>query len=293
MPLDVLGLGDLPQLGASSPRRSAVEPLAVRACSARRSAATGCSILRHERPRCSGGVWPVDDQRRQVARARTGSSPSGRLVRTAVWARRSSRQRARTGALGDDGVELVGLGGGLEHHLAADGQAEAADPVDPALLEARDRGLDVACRRPSRSMFGWPSLRPSPRRSNSSTPYPWRASIRAWSCGPLRPGKAMIAAAVARRDVPAVRGVRPSAGLEASRPRAGRRGGSPARRARGVGLHVADAERATRRTRARTGRRRRARASSEVAARAPARPPQRDGAEPDQPEAGGRSRPTR
>ena len=33
------------------------------------------------------------------------------------------------GAVGDDGGEVVGLGGGLEHQLAPDGEADAADPA--------------------------------------------------------------------------------------------------------------------------------------------------------------------
>jgi hypothetical protein len=47
---------------------------------------------------------------------------------------------------------------------------------------------------PQPQAFGSPSLSPSPRRSKRSTPYPCRASIRAFCCGPLRPGKAITAA---------------------------------------------------------------------------------------------------
>src|SRR5919106_527957 len=47
---------------------------------------------------------------------------------------------------------------------------------------------------PQPKELGSPSLSPSPRRSNSSTPKPRRASRRAGFCGPPRPGNAITAA---------------------------------------------------------------------------------------------------
>ena len=58
----------------------------------------------------------------------------------------------RAGTFGDDGGELVGLGCGLEHQLAADREAEAADlarlDVRPRLQEL-DRGQDVLVAAPA------------------------------------------------------------------------------------------------------------------------------------------------
>ena len=59
---------------------------------------------------------------------------------------------ARAGALGDDRREVVRLGRRLEHHLAADGEADAADAVRVdvgTLLQVGDRGLDVAVAAPA------------------------------------------------------------------------------------------------------------------------------------------------
>ena len=62
--------------------------------------------------------------------------------------------------------------GRLEHHLAADREAQAADAARvhvAAALQERDGGLDVLVAAPA-AWFGSPSLSPSPRRSKSSTP---------------------------------------------------------------------------------------------------------------------------
>ena len=59
---------------------------------------------------------------------------------------------AAAAALGDDRLQRVGLGRGLDHHLAADREADAADPLGVdvgAGLEEGDRGVDVALALPA------------------------------------------------------------------------------------------------------------------------------------------------
>ena len=86
---------------------------------------------------------------------------------------------------------------GLDHHLAADREADATDAsrvdVRPA-LQVRDRGVDVALALPAERGSGHPRSRPSPRRSKRRTPYPCRARSFARSCEDARPGKEITAA---------------------------------------------------------------------------------------------------
>src|SRR3954454_24198504 len=61
-------------------------------------------------------------------------------------------KRAGAGAVGDDRPETVGFGGGLEERLAADGEADAADPVAVHVgtpLEEGDGGVEVFVRCPA------------------------------------------------------------------------------------------------------------------------------------------------
>ena len=60
--------------------------------------------------------------------------------------------RAAARSLGDDRLQLRRLGGRLDHHLAADREADAADPLRidvRAALQERDRGVDVALALPA------------------------------------------------------------------------------------------------------------------------------------------------
>ena len=101
--------------------------------------------------------------------------------------------------------ELVGLGRRLEHHLAADGEAEAADAVRVDVGTPLEK-VDAAGRR---------GRRPSPTRSGPRRCGPRRGGRRAArrsrgaracgpAAGPLRPGNDDDRGAVARRDVPAL-----------------------------------------------------------------------------------------
>ena len=142
-------------------------------------------------------VREVADRRRS-ARRRTLSRARRR--------RRPPRPCARARALGHHGGEVARPGGGLQHHLAADRQPEAADPrrVDVgAVLEERDAGADVLVEVPAPARRGRP--RCGPRRGGR------RAARRSRGARASAPGGASRAArehdhrgAVARRHVPAV-----------------------------------------------------------------------------------------
>ena len=117
---------------------------------------------------------------REHGRWRRSSTCPDRGAMTASTPVRSSLAEREPGALGDDRLERVGLGGGHEQDLAADRGAEAADairdrrPAGPGGTRPRRSGRG---RRPSER--GRPRSPPWPRGSSSSTPYPCRASIRA------------------------------------------------------------------------------------------------------------------
>ena len=71
------------------------------------------------------------------------------------------------------GLQVLAVGRRLQKGLAADGQPDAADATRldvRAAREERDRGVEVALALVQPYGFGSPSLSPSPRRSNSSTP---------------------------------------------------------------------------------------------------------------------------
>ena len=127
----------------------------------------------------------------------------------------SSVERPRAGALGDHGGELVGLGGGLEHHLAADREADAADAVRldvGPVLQVRDRGLDVRLAAPA------PGVRLAVAVALAAAVEQQHAVAVAGEHARL-PLRAVAArerdhgGAVARRDVPALE-LEPVAGLE-------------------------------------------------------------------------------
>ena len=110
---------------------------------------------------------------------------------------RSSEKAARAGAVGDDGGEAVGLRGRLEHQLAADGEADPADPVRvdvrPVLRGSR-RPRRCPSRRPSRRGCGrrrW-RLRRAGRRAGRRSRARRASGRAAW--GPRRPGNAITAA---------------------------------------------------------------------------------------------------
>ena len=122
---------------------------------------------------------------------------------------------APPGTLGHHGGELVGLGGGLDHHLAADGEADAADPlgvdVGPA-LEVVDRGLDVRVAAPA------PGVGLALAATLAATVEEQHA-VAVPGEHPRRPLRAVAAGerdhrgAVLRRDVPALE-LEPVAGRE-------------------------------------------------------------------------------
>ena len=103
---------------------------------------------------------------------------------------------AGAGALGDDGLELIGLGRGLEHQLAADRQADPADAVGVhvrALLEEADRRLDVAVAAPAEDVGLAVALALAAAVEHEHAV----AVAREHACGlwePLRPGKEITAA---------------------------------------------------------------------------------------------------
>ena len=110
---------------------------------------SGCSIFGATSVRFGGGA--VLEKR--AVPAVTNRNPGAFNTRSKPWNSSSLlAELARARALGDDGGELVGLGCGLEHQLAADGEAEAADParvdVRPRLQEL-DRGEDVLVAAPA------------------------------------------------------------------------------------------------------------------------------------------------
>ncbi|HVD58771.1 MAG TPA: hypothetical protein VNC17_18155 [Thermoleophilaceae bacterium] len=97
-------------------------------------------------------------------------------------------------------MQVAAVRGSLEERLAADGQADPTDATGldvGAALEEVDRREQVELALVPGVGVGSPPLSPSPRRSKISTPYPWRASIRAGRWVPLRP-KATITAAPLR-----------------------------------------------------------------------------------------------
>ena len=58
----------------------------------------------------------------------------------------------RARSLGHDRLQIVGFGGGLQHHLSADGKSDAADPASidvGTTLEERRRRRDVLVERPT------------------------------------------------------------------------------------------------------------------------------------------------
>ena len=84
----------------------------------------------------------------------------------------SSRIDWPLAALGDDRLERVRVRGGVDQHLAADREADPADPVGSTSGRLRRYSV-AACRSRSPTqpkMFGSPSLAPSPRRSKRRTP---------------------------------------------------------------------------------------------------------------------------
>ena len=141
------------------------------------------------------------------------------------------RVRARTGAFGDHGLELLVRGGGLEHHLAADGEADAADPVridvGPA-LEVLDRGVDVLAAAPApgvRLTFALALAAAVEQQHPVAVPGEHaRLPLRAAAAGEGDHGRAVL-----RRDVPALE-LEPVGGRELHVLERRRRGGSAARR---------------------------------------------------------------
>lgn len=84
-------------------------------------------------------------------------------------------------SVGDHGLEGVGLCGGLQHQFTAQGEAEAADALRidvRAAAEIVEGGLDVALAAPAVRV----TLALADAASNTSTPYPWRASMRTLVC---------------------------------------------------------------------------------------------------------------
>ena len=148
----VLGLGDLPQrLGlARGAVVAAVEVLSVRAVGSGDQEQRGGSDARYQL--LEVGRRHLVVEHRDRSRLDRGQREAGHLLGRRHVLVQVLRHRSRAGALGHDGAELVGCGGGLEHQLATDGEAEAADAafldVGPALQE-RDRRLDVLAAAPA------------------------------------------------------------------------------------------------------------------------------------------------
>ena len=94
---------------------------------------------------------------------------------------------ARAGALGDDrGQPVVVLGGGLEHQLAADREAEAGDSA----------GIDIVARSAgSRSPPRCRALRPSRKRWEHRRSHPRRGGRRAGRRSRCRPASGSASAA--------------------------------------------------------------------------------------------------
>ncbi len=91
--------------------------------------------------RFGGAAWLEKSIVPAVITSEVGISPHLPLPAGEVLA-----ERAGAGAVGDDRLEAVRFGCGLEECLAADGEADAADPVPVdvgALLEVRDGGVHV------------------------------------------------------------------------------------------------------------------------------------------------------
>ena len=120
----------------------------------------GAVDLRHEALAASAGgrssvKSAVGDRDDAVAERRRASRRAGvgEVVADGAAAR----------ALGDDRPQRGRLGRGLDHHLAADREADAADPlrvdVGPA-LEERDGRVDVARAVPAEECSGRPRSRP-------------------------------------------------------------------------------------------------------------------------------------
>jgi hypothetical protein len=98
--------------------------------------------------------------------------------------------------LGDDRRQRLRVGGGLEQHLAADRQAEAADPpaVDVgAPLEEVDPGTNVLVEVPSEAVgVSLTAALAAPVVEQHAVAV--RTSMRACLRAPVRPGKTMTAA---------------------------------------------------------------------------------------------------
>ena len=129
---------------------AAVELLAVRAVRRRdqqhRPARPAASVLEVRR---RGLVGEHRDAADFTAGHREAEGP---LAEGGIVVVHVLRGRPRPGALGHHRRERVGLGCRLDHHLAADGEADAADAVRVDVrppLQVRDGGLDVRVAAPA------------------------------------------------------------------------------------------------------------------------------------------------
>ena len=142
--------------------------------------------------RLGGGGW-LEKIDRPERRSRPGRQPKPPLDARQF---EGFSNRADACPFGDDSLEVIRLGRGLDQHLAPDREPESGNAVwvdVGSALQICNRRVNVPDAVPPEGVRV--SLAsPSPRRSKSSTPYPLRARKPAAARGSFRPVMATTAA---------------------------------------------------------------------------------------------------